>query len=61
MKCGECKNMRWFSDYALHYCGLSREVVTFDKDCNITDKEDKTNDKLYRKNLGKNKKDSTRL
>lgn len=35
MKCGECENMSWFGDYALHYCNRTGKVVEEDTECDL--------------------------
>lgn len=40
MKCGECQNMSWFGDYALHYCKKTGKVVEEDTECNLDELED---------------------
>ena len=53
MKCIECANRRWFGDYGLHYCGITKKIVERDSECHINNKEETTDDNLNQKNFSK--------
>jgi len=38
MKCKDCPQIVWFGDCALHYCGITKDVVEKDTDCLCNDK-----------------------
>ena len=33
MICKDCKELVWFGDYALHYCDITKDIVTEHTEC----------------------------
>lgn len=41
MKCKDCDKCVWFGDYALHYCGITKDMVEPVFDCHCPDEYNK--------------------
>lgn len=45
MLCKECRELVWFGDYALHYCDITKDIVTENTKCYLDERAEKMENK----------------
>ena len=45
MLCKDCGELYWFGDYALHYCKITKDIVTESTECYLSERAEKMENK----------------